>query len=211
VPASELSPETDLSLDAPAPLLDQPTEALVTDAVTSPTAAAAPIEPTPITTSTTITAAADGYIDSANPASAAGGSNTTLYVNTSPTLTSFLKFDLTPLAGKTISTVTLRFKTTIDSSAGSVNSSNVKLVGDVLWKEQYLSYSNTVAISETLLGAVPADTAPNTWYEITLEPSSIQQRFGGMLSLAIESTGADDMLLYSREAMDQPQLIITYQ
>jgi hypothetical protein len=124
--------------------------------------------------------------------------------------TAFLKFDLSPLAGKTISAVTLRIKTTADAVAGSVNGSNVKLVNDVLWKEQYLSYSNSVAISSTVLGAVPANTAPDTWYEITLTPSAIQQNLGGMLSVAIEGTGSDDLLLNSRESSDQPQLIITY-
>jgi hypothetical protein len=154
---------------------------------------------------------ADSYVDDANPTSTAGGASPTLYVNASPVQTTLLKFDLTPLAGKTISTVTLKFKTTADAAAGSVNGLNVKLVNDTQWKEQYLSYSNSVAISATVLGAVPANSTPDTWYEITLTPSAIQQNLGGLLSLAIESTGADDLLLYSREATDQPQLIVTYQ
>jgi hypothetical protein len=62
-----------------------------------------------------------------------------------------------------------------------------------------------------VLGTVPANTAPNTWYEITLTPSAIQQNMGGLLAVAIESTGSDALLLYSRESADMPQLIITYQ
>jgi hypothetical protein len=109
-----------------------------------------------------------------------------------------------------ISTVKLKFKTTSDTAAGSANSLDVKLVNDVLWKEQYLSSSNLVPISATLLGTVPANSAPDTWYEITLAPSAIQQYLGGQLSVAIESTGSDELLFYSREATDQPQLVVTY-
>ena len=171
-----------------------------------PTIAASPA---PVTSAALI-AVADTYVDSANPASNAGGASTTLYVSTSPVQNAFLKFDLTPLAGKTISTVTLKFKTTSDPAAGSANSLNVKLVGDVLWKEPYMSYNNTVAISTTLLGTVPANSVPNTWYEITLTPSAIQQKIGGMLSIVFESTGPDGVLLYSRESTDKPQLVVTY-
>jgi mannan endo-1,4-beta-mannosidase len=176
----------------------------------SPTAAPATLEASPTATPATLTAIADTYIDSANPNLTAGGTNTTLYVGASPVRTTFLKFDLTPLAGKTISTVTLKFKTTSDPNAGSVDSLTLKLVSDVLWKERYMSYNNTVAVSPTVLGIVPANSAPNTWYEITLAAAPLQQNFGGLLSVAIEATGSDDLLLYSREAADQPQLVITY-
>jgi hypothetical protein len=177
----------------------------------SPTEIPATIEASPTTTSVTITDAADTYIDSANPGTAVGGESTTLFINASPTQTSFFKFDLGPLAGRTISTVTLRIKTTSDANAGSINDANVKLVDNVSWKEKHMSFERTVEISATVLGTIPADTAPDTWYEITLDPASLQQNAGGMLSLAIEATGSDDLLLYSREATDQPQLVITYQ
>jgi beta-mannanase len=195
------------STEASATLEASPT---VTPIVDSPTASPTTIPASPAVTATTVLANADSFIDDANPESAAGGVSKTLYVNASPVQTTFLKFDLTSLTGKTISTVTLKFKTTSDADAGSGNSSNVKLVNDVLWKEQYLSFSNTVAISETVLGTVPSNSVPNTWYEITLEPSAIQPNAGQSLSMAIESTGPDGLLFYSREATDQPQLVITY-
>jgi hypothetical protein len=190
-------------------LASSPTIAPATP-VSSPTSAPATVAASPTAASITVTAVADSYIDSANPASKAGGASATLFVNASPVQTTFLKFDLTLLAGKTVSTVKLKFKTTSDTAAGSTNSSNLKLVRDVLWKEKHLSYGNTVPISDTLLGIVPANSTPNTWYEISLEPSIIQQNLGSLISVAIESTGSDALLLYSREATDQPQLIITY-
>jgi hypothetical protein len=185
-----------------------------------PPLAAAPVGPTPAPTavpttaasgSATLIAVADTYIDSANPASTAGGTSKTLNVDASPVQTAFLKFDLTPLAGKTITLVTLKIKTTMNTSAGSTYSANVKLVNGVQWKEQYLSYNNPVAISDTLLGTVPANTAPDIWYEIPLALSPIQERVGGLLSMAIETTGSDDLLLKSREATNKPQLVITYE
>ena len=134
----------------------------------------------------------------------------TLNVGSSPAWTTFLKFDLGPLAGKTITSVTLKVKTTADAVAGSADSLNVKLVNDVLWKEKYLSFNNSVPVSATLLGTVPANTAADTWVEITLDASVLQENAGGLLSLAVEATGPDELLLSSRETSDQPQLIITY-
>jgi len=122
-------------------------------------------------------------IDKANPTSTAGGASTTRYVDASPVRKTLLKFDLTPLVGKTKLIVKLMFKTMSSTSAGLINSSDVKLVGDALWKEQYLSYSNPVVISSTLLGTVPFNSAPNTWYEIMLEPFAIQQNLGGLLTV----------------------------
>jgi beta-mannanase len=210
----------DSPIEAPATSADSSTEeaAITPDApvespetlTDSPTEVPATLPASPTAASATFLSIADSYVDSANPTSAAGGASTTLYVNTSPSQTTFLKFDLTPLVGKTISTVTLRFKTTSDLLAGSSDSLNVKLVNNIRWKEKRLSYNNSVALSETVLGTVPANSAPNTWYEITLDPFSIQQKLGGLLSVTIESTGSDELLLYSREATDPPQLIITY-
>jgi beta-mannanase len=174
-----------------------------------PTDTATP-EPAPTEASAVLPAIADSYIDSAAPDSAAGGVSTALSVSASPDQKAFLKFDLTSMAGKTISTVTLKLKTSADPSAGSANSLNVKLVSDVNWKEKYLSYNNTVAVSDTLLGTLQAAGTPGTWYEISLDPASLQSNLGGLLSLAIESTGPDNTLFFSIETADQPQLIITY-
>jgi hypothetical protein len=95
--------------------------------------------------------------------------------------------------------------------AGSNDILNVKLVDNTRWKEKRLNYDKLIAVSETVLGTMPASSAPDTWYEVTLTSSPIQQKFGGLLSVAIESTGAAQLILYSREATDPPQLLITYQ
>jgi mannan endo-1,4-beta-mannosidase len=160
--------------------------------------------------SASFVAVTDTYIDSSNPASTAGGTSSTLHTDGSPLKKAFLRFDLTPLAGRTISSVKLRIKTASDNSAGATTTANIKAVTDVLWKEQYMSYSNSVTISSTVLGKIPANSVPGTWYEITLSPSAVQQNVGGLISMAIEATSADGILLNSRETADQPQLIISY-
>jgi hypothetical protein len=154
---------------------------------------------------------ADSYIDGSNPASTSGGTSTALYVDDSPVRRTFLKFDLTLLAGRTITSVKLKFKTTGNTAAGSAHSSNIRLVTDVLWNEQSLSYNNSVAISSTVLGTVPAKTKRDTWYEVTLTTSVIQQNVGGLFSMAVVSTSSDDLIFFSREATDKPQLLVTYQ
>ncbi len=208
--ATAIQPTATLVVPTATPIKPTATLIVPTSTPIKPTATA--IQPTATSTvaSTTLVAIADTYIDSANPASTAGGTSTTLYVDNSPVQKIFLKFDLTSLAGKTISSVKLKFKTTSNTAAGSANSLNVKFVNDVNWKEQYMSYSNTVAISSTVLGTVPTNSTANTWYLITLSASSIQPNAGGMLSMALESTGSDALLLYSKEATDKPQLVITY-
>jgi 3-phytase len=160
--------------------------------------------------SASFVAVADTFIDSSNPTSTAGGTSSTLHSDGSPLKKAFLKFDLTTLAGRTISSVKLRIKTTSDNSAGATTSANVKAVADLLWKEQYMSYSNSVAISSTVLGTIPANSVPGTWYEITLTPSAVQQNVGRLISMAVEATSADGLQLSSRETADKPQLIITY-
>ncbi|MBK9715234.1 MAG: hypothetical protein IPO81_28690 [Kouleothrix sp.] len=160
--------------------------------------------------STALAAVADTYIDASNLSSTAGGTSATLHADSDPIRKTFLRFDLSSLAGRTITSVKLRVKTTADAYAGSVNGFSVKAVTDVQWKEAYLSYSNAVAISSTVLGTIPANTAASTWYEITLPVSAIQPKVGGLLSLAIEAGGSDGLQLSSRETADKPQLLVSY-
>jgi mannan endo-1,4-beta-mannosidase len=162
-----------------------------------------------LTTPGSVAASADTYVDGANPASTAGGTSTYLAASTSPVQKTFLKFDLTPFAGKTITAVKLRIKTTSATGAGSANSQNVQAVSDTNWKEQYMSYNTTVAVSATKLGSLAANSVPNTWYEVTLSAAYFQQNAGKLVSMAILSSGTDKLMIASRETADKPQLVIT--
>lgn len=181
--------------------------ALTTSPIPAPNGASSPSPGTPMT----LSSIADTFITSANPSSTAGGTATELQSDADPKTATFFKFDLTPLAGKTLSSVKLRVKTTTVSYAGSSQSHSVNLVNDTSWKEAYMSYNNTVPVSSIVLGTLPASTVANTWYEISLSPSAIQGQAGSLLTMAVQTTGSDGLLLYSREATDKPQLVVTYQ
>src|ERR1051326_5108535 len=67
-----------------------------------PTATPVPPTATPAPQRATLNPVQDTYIQSSAPASTAGGSSTELVVDGYSAETSFLRFDLTALAGKTI-------------------------------------------------------------------------------------------------------------
>ncbi len=156
----------------------------------------------------TLTPVADTYAAYDTP-TVNYGSSTNLIVDGSPQERSFLKFDLTAYAGKIISSATLRIRTTTDVNSGSNDTQNIKLVNDTLWSERYMTWNNTVAVSSNILGAISA-TATNSSNDATLSPSLIQNNVGKLLSIAIESSGADGAIFASKESGMPAQLIITF-
>ena len=175
-----------------------------------------PIQPLASTTATAsgtsaaLPAVADSYVTSVAPKSTSGGTATQLQSDTDPAARTYLKFNLSALAGKTIKTAKLRFKTTSNQYAGSANSHPIRLVADTAWKEAYLSYSNTVPVSSTTLGTVNGGTKPGTAYEITISAAEVHKRRGGLMSMALVANGADALYLASRESTYKPQLVVTY-
>jgi 3-phytase len=120
----------------------------------------------------------------------------------------FLRFDLSALAGRTLTSVKLRVTTTADSSAGSTGRHTVKWVADTRWKERWMSADNTVAVSSTILGDLPANTLPGRSYEITLDRSVVQRSAGGLFSLALETASSDGLVFFSRESGSAPRLVV---
>jgi len=165
--------------------------------------------PIPSMGTMTLNATADTYVDGSKPTTAFGASEN-IYVDSTPIDKAFIKFNLTPLAGKTLKSVKLHIKTTSSLAAGSSGTQSVKYVSDVLWKEQYMTYNNTVSISSIALGTL-SNTRPNTYYDINLNPSSLQTSVGKQLSVALVTSSSDELIFYSDETGYIPQLIITYQ
>jgi hypothetical protein len=174
-----------------------------------------PTDPTPAPTSgsATLNPVADTYINSAAPTSTAGGSNTVLAADLTGTETAYLRFDLSQLAGKQITSATLRLHTDNQSSAGSAATFDIKLVGSVDWSEQYMSWNNRVPVSSYLLGSLVAPANPNTWYQTSLNTSHVQTKVGGQISIAVSARTGDLLVFNSREAGSSvaPQLIVSYQ
>ena len=122
----------------------------------------------------------------------------------------FMRFDMTSLVGRTVTSVKLRINT---ASAGSAAAHNVKHVGSDVWSELYMSFNN--AIPQSSIGATLGTLlAPlgNTWYEVSLPVSSVQGDTGNYASFAIDASTADALLFYSRESgATAPQLIVSLQ
>jgi beta-glucanase (GH16 family) len=152
---------------------------------------------------------ADTFVDGATPATNFG-SDSALYIDGVPVKMSYLKFDTRSLAGKTVTSATLRIKTTADPDASSTGIQNVKLIDDVDWEETELNYYNRPPVpSEILLGSITA-TEPSTVYDIPLDILLLQSQIGDFLTLAIVSADDDGLYLSSKEdGFNGPQLFIT--
>jgi len=154
-------------------------------------------------TSVTLTATADSYVSSGT-ATSNFGSSTVLNVDASPANISYLKFDLTPYAGRTITGATLQLRCT---TSGSTGTQNVKLVADDAWTELGVTYGSRPALG-TLVGRL-GPAAASTSYEVSLDSSALQAELGGQLSLGLDSSSSDGVDLGSRESTTPPKLVLT--
>jgi hypothetical protein len=134
------------------------------------------------------------------------GSSTTLYVDTgSPISISYVKFDLTSLAGKTIKDAYLEIRTGTDASLGS---QNVKATNSS-WGEKSITYQNRPALG-TILGVIKSGNKKTTWQKVSVT-SYIQQNVGNSVSFGIDTSSTDGIYLDSRETSNDPKLVIVWQ
>jgi hypothetical protein len=194
----------------------QPPPTTTTGATTTTTGATTTTTGATTTTTgggtTTFTANADSFIQSDAPTSG-HGSDTALYVDSSPTKITYLKFDTSALAGRTVTGATLKVTTTSTSSSGSPDTQVVHPVADSSWTESGLTYNTRPAVGAASLGSV-GNTSSNTTYSISLDAGQLQSLIGGQLTLALDSTGGagDAFYVNSREATaNRPQLALTAQ
>jgi len=155
-----------------------------------------------------ILANADTSVDSTQPSSTSGGTSTAILSNTDYLGAAYLQFDLTSLAGKTLTYVQLNILT---GAYGSQVAHNVKLVGVNTWTEQSVSFNKPVAMG-AWLGVLTAPSA-YTWYGAQLPSSVIQAYLGGKVSLAIVSDTPGLSTFVSRRSGDgsnAPQLLLQY-
>jgi len=180
-----------------------------------PPLASAPPPPPPAPasgTSVTLTPRADTYTSRSNPSSTAGGSSTEVRADVAGTDTTFMTFDLSSLAGKTITSAALKVHSSSEAWSVSGATFDVKLVNATDWKEEWMSYVNSVPISSTALGSLSGGTSPNTWYQANLSQlSPIQAHTGKAMSIALSGRSGDVLIINSRESGgNAPQLVINY-
>ncbi|MFP3463300.1 Ig-like domain-containing protein [Arthrobacter globiformis] len=154
----------------------------------------------------TLTATADSYVSSG----ATGtnfGSGTTLVADNSPVETTYLKFDLSAYAGRTLQSATLQLRSAGNASTGR---QAVKLVASDSWTEGGITYSTRPALGATTLGTL-GPTAVNTSYSVPLTVGGLAGELGQQLSLGMDSSSADGLDLNSREAGSTaaPKLVLT--
>jgi hypothetical protein len=153
----------------------------------------------------TVEALEDSYVSS-GAVSTDYGSATALGVDSgTPTEVSYLKFDLGPHAGKTITDAKLQLQVT----NGSTGSQRVKLTGDD-WTESAIRYGARPTPGTqvgTLTG--PASIAS---YSVTLDKAALTAELGQKLSLAMDSSSTDGLDFASSEnttTASRPKLILT--
>lgn len=134
--------------------------------------------------------------------------NTELRVNTGDVeKVTYMRFDLTSLAGKTITNARLRLKVVEDSDS----TQNIRGVSNDSWTETGITYDNKPAVGSVVATSNGGNIGD--WKEIVIT-SAVQtelQTSNKLLSLAIDQTGSDGIRYKSKEASsDHPQLIVTY-
>jgi hypothetical protein len=183
--------------------------------VTTPPATTPPPTSTPPPTTTpppptggtfTLVPVADSWVGSDAP-TVNHGSETALYVDGSPAKLTYLRYDLSAVAGN-ITAATLRVTTTTGSASGSPDRQVVHRVSDTTWTEAGLTYNNRPPPATAELGSVSSTTS-NSTYDISLTPAGLAAVAGGRLSLAVDSTGGDAFYVTSRETATPPRLILT--
>jgi len=161
------------------------------------------------TETVTLTATADTYVSSG----AAGtnfGTSTILAVDNSPVAHTYLKFDLSAYAGRTLESATLQLRS---AGSGSTGTQNIKLVSNDTWTESgtgVITY-NTRPTLGTSIGRL-GPTTTNTNYSVPLTVNGgLAGELGGQLSLGLDSSSSDGLDLNSKEASSTaaPKLVLT--
>jgi hypothetical protein len=142
--------------------------------------------------------AADAYVSAGTPTTSFGTS-TSLYADASPVMQSFLRFDVSGLAGRTVTDVRLRVFVTDASATGGV----VHRVPSTTWAES-ITYETKPSYDAAALGSFGA-VSLNSWHEASLGPIVSGD---GPVALAVDSTSSDAARWSSRETVNPPQLIV---
>jgi hypothetical protein len=150
---------------------------------------------------------ADTYVDPSAPGQSFG-SSPRLSVDGNPKDIAFLKYNLSGLSGRKIASAWLRVKTTDEAGSNSQHTQTVHIIGPDTWDETMLAPPEDLQILTANLGYL-SETEMNTVYDIPLEVSPLQQKLGGMLSLAITAEDDNGIMIYTRESRaDAPLLMI---
>jgi hypothetical protein len=151
--------------------------------------------------SKTLVALADSYVSSASPDSNQGGS-TVLKVDGSPTVRSYLRFEVRLPPGATITDADLRLHTTTSNSSTGIA---VSFVAQDFWFERAVTYENAPAMGARL--GTSGSWSSTGYLDIPLTPGGIEV---GWNTLALTTTSSGSKSFDSREGANVPELVVTY-
>ena len=141
---------------------------------------------------------ADTYVSAGSPGTSFGTS-TFLYADASPVMQSFLRFDVSGIAGRTVTGVKLRVFVNDPSASGGT----VHRVPSTSWGET-ITYDTKPSYDAAALGSF-GSVALNSWHEVSLGPIVSGN---GPVAIAVDSANADAVRWSSRETVNPPQLIV---
>ena len=150
-------------------------------------------------TTLNFTPVVNSYVNQSSPTNN-WGTSSTLYVDGSPLVRSYLRFNVTGVTTGTVSKITLRIYANSKSTAGL----SVNKVADTTWQETTINYNNAPTLGSTL-GSSAAVSATG-WVVVDIT-SALQAN--GLLSLAVLTTGSTAINMSSRESGgNAPQLVV---
>jgi PKD repeat protein len=162
-------------------------------ATPSPTLTPSPAPPSGTPGTITLNPVDDAYVAGDN-VTANFGQDMNLVSDASPLRESYLKFDLQPLAGRTVQSAALRMWVT----SGSSGVENIKAVSDTTWTENSINFNSKPAKGATITTFAPG-TGTLRWHEVDLT-SAVSSAAGSLMSLAMDSTSSDGYDFNSAEA-----------
>jgi hypothetical protein len=169
--------------------------------------------PTPLPTSsgaqtTSFIPIADAYVRSDTPTTNYGTNSSLTVVGGSLVRITYVRFDLSSLAGKHISSAKFRMYVNNDSNG----TFSVKPVSTDTWSETSVTYSNRPALGSAFSSFAPGSISSG-WVEADVS-AGIVGKEGQVFSLGIDGTSSDTYGFYSRNystTSQRPQLVVVYQ
>jgi hypothetical protein len=161
----------------------------------------APPNPSPSSGgSVTFTPVADSYVDASTP-TATHGTLTSLRVDGSPVVRSYLRFSVGGIAGA-VTRATLRVWANTSQTTGY----DVYSVADNTWGESTIASANSPPFGPTRLGS-SGKIAAGTWTSVDVTSAVAGN---GTISFGLSTANSTAISLSSREGPQPPQLVIVW-
>jgi hypothetical protein len=150
---------------------------------------------------------ADAYVKSTSPTSKYGSKSTLQLRNGTPTYKSYLKFQVTQIAGPVQSAKLLLYVTDASPDGGSIYAvSNDYSITGTPWDESGLTWITAPAIVGTPLSVASAPKS-KTWIEFDVTAAITGN---GIYSFGLSSNSSNSVIYASKEGANKPQLVLKF-